>query len=127
MRISCCHHIYNQACEINKYKNSLERKCQRKNIFLAFKDLAKEKNIFRTWLGGVSRNRNKSSSSDIGFVLESFNGVGNQVGLTSGRKLYVDKNRGNVSYVDDTLVVAPFFVDTLLEITNITMMKQQWI
>ena len=63
----------------------------------------------------------------IGFVLESFNGVGNQVGLTSGRKLYVDKNRGNVSYVDDTLVVAPFFVDTLLEITNITMMKQQWI
>ena len=57
MRISCCHHIYNQACEINKYKNSLERKCQRKNIFLAFKDLAKEKNIFRTWLGGVSRNR----------------------------------------------------------------------
>ena len=69
----------------------------------------------------------QESSSDIGFVLESFNGVGNQVGLTSGRKLYVDKNRGNVSYVDDTLVVAPFFVDTLLEITNITMTKQQWI
>ena len=71
---------------------------------------------------GQQEQEKKSYSSDIGFVLESFNGVGNQVGLTSGRKLYVDKNRGSVSYVDDTLVVAPFFVDTLT-----TMTKQQWI